>query len=386
MVDLDALLSNKNIIMVYPWSCDEVSAAKIGATRIIYEQIESLKSTGHTVNLLSLEEVGSLMSFFLKLERRIRQKGSLRKPGSSENRRWQLNLLAGIVGETLSRVDLWFTMKLEKKLKNFEYPASIIYNGVGGFVAFNKVAKKFGATVAIYSHDPEWKFFENNTVSNKFTAIGIAMWKKIELSALRKADHISCSTKSDLNILKEAIGDANKIDVWYVLNQTYCNKPPMDIIDQALKQKLYNKFVAGFIGANFGPNIISVRNTIDIAKKMLDSKIVFLIIGNVSEAFDKENVPTNIIFTGHVHGLDSYLYLCDAFLNLKTTSHTGLEAKMWDYLKFNKPVIATQIGASGFENNRNVIVVEDIADAHPLLLGMAEAKAKKLQEQSYPPA
>jgi hypothetical protein len=104
-VDLDALLSNKNIIMVYQWSQHKVSAAKIGATRIIYEQIESLKSTGHTVNLLSLEEVGSLMSFFLKLERRIRQKGSLRKPGSSENRRWQLNLLAGIVNMAIELME-----------------------------------------------------------------------------------------------------------------------------------------------------------------------------------------------------------------------------------------------------------------------------------------
>jgi hypothetical protein len=348
---------------------------KIGQTRLIYEQIESLKSTGHTVNLLSLEEIGSLMSFLLKLQGRIRRKRSMQKAGSSENRRWQLNLLAVIITELLSRVDLWFIMKLENKLKNFEYPASIIYHGPCGFIAFNKAAKKFGATVAIYEHDAEWKFFENNVVSNKFTAIGVAMWKKIELNALRQADHVSCSIKNDFNILKELI-DPNKIDIWVPVNQKYCNKPPLDI-NEALKQKLRANFVVGFIGTNFGPNIVSVRSIIDIAKKLLDSKIVFLIIGNVSEPFYNDNIPTNVIFTGYVDDLDSYLYLCDAFLNLKTTSHTGLEAKMFDYLKFDKPIIATQMGSSGFENNRNVIVVEDVADTPRLLLEMVETNRRK---------
>ena len=144
-----------------------------------------------------------------------------------------------------------------------------------------------------------------------------------------------------------------------------------------MKQKLRANFVVGFIGTNFGPNIVSVRSIIDIAKKMLDSKIVFLIIGNVSEPFYNDNIPTNVIFTGYVDDLDSYLYLCDAFLNLKTTSHTGLEAKMFDYLKFDKPIIATQMGSSGFENNRNVIVVEDVAGTPRLLLEMVETNRRK---------
>jgi hypothetical protein len=112
---------------------------------------------------------------------------------------------------------------------------------------------------------------------------------------------------------------------------------------------------------------------------MLDSKIVFLIIGNVSEAFDNDNnIPTNIVFTGYVDDLDSYLCLCDAFLNLKTTTHTGAEIKMFDYLKFDKPIITTQMGSSGFENNRNLIIVEDVADTLRLLLEMVETKGRKL--------
>ena len=181
-------------------------------------------------------------------------------------------------------------------------------------------------------------------------------------------------------MLKEII-DQNKIDVWIPINQKYQDNYSINI-DQALKQELSNNFVIGFLGTNFGPNIVSVRNIIDVAKKMLDSRIVFLIIGNVSEAFnndnDNNNIPTNIVFTGYVDDLDSYLYICDAFLNLKTTVHTGIEIKMFDYLKFNKPIITTKIGSSGFENNRNLIVVEDVADTPRLLLEIIETKERTI--------
>jgi Glycosyl transferases group 1/Glycosyltransferase Family 4 len=375
-VAIHALLYNKNIIVVYPYSHNEISMPKIGATRLIYEQIESLKNTGHTVNLLSLEEIGSLLSFLIKFEGRIRQKGFKQKAtSSSEKQRWQLNLLAVIIIEVLSRLDVWFARKLQNKLKNFKYPASIIYHYPRGFVVFSKAAKNFGATVAIYEHNIEWKFFESNVIANKFAAIASAIWKEIELNALRQADHVICASKNDFNILKEVI-DHDKMDVWVPANHKYLDKPSIDI-DQALKQKLGNNFVIGFVGTNFSPNIVSVRNIIDIAKKMLDSKIVFLIIGNVSQAFDNNNIPTNIIFTGYVDDLDSYLYLCDAFLNLKTTTHTGIEIKMFDYLKFDKPIIATPIGSSGFENSRNVIVVEDVTDTRRLLLWMLESKGRK---------
>jgi hypothetical protein len=214
-------------------------------------------------------------------------------------------------------------------------------------------------------------------VSSKFTAVFTAMLKKIELNALRQADHVICASRNDFDILR-LVMDHNKMDVWIPINRKNPSKFSINI-DQVLKQKLRDNFVIGFVGTNFGPNIVSVRNIIDIANNMLDSKIVFLIIGNVSEAFRDHMIPTNILFTGYVNDLDSYLYVCDAFLNLKTTTHTGIEIKMFDYIKFDKPIIATPIGSSGFENKENLIVVEDIQDALPLLLEMAETKSRRIK-------
>jgi Glycosyl transferases group 1 len=373
-----AFLHNKNIIVVYPYLHTEILLPKMGATRLIYEQIETLKNKGHTVNLLSLEEIGSLVSFFLKWQGRIRRKGSKRKTtSSSENERWQLNLLAIIITELLSRIDLLFTMKLKNKLRNFEYPVSVIYHYPVGFAAFGKAAKNSVAMTALYEHNVEWKFFESSVGSSKFAAIFTAMLKKIELNALRQADYVICASRNDFNVLKPVI-DYNKMDVWIPINRKYPTKSSIDI-DQVLKQKLRDNFVIGFVGTNFGPNIVSVENIIDIANNMVDNKIVFLIMGNVSEAFRNHNIPTNIVFTGYVDDLDSYLYVCDAFLNLKTTTHTGIEIKMFDYLKFDKPIIATPIGSSGFENNENLIVVEDIQYALPLLLQMVETKNRRLK-------
>ncbi len=371
---IDVLLSNKNIIVVHPFSHDEIMYPKIGATRLIYEQIGSLKDIGHKVNVLSLADIGSAMSFFIRLEGRIRRKGRMRKArSSSENRRWQLNLFALIIAEVLSRIDIWYILRLRKKLKSLDYPSSIIFNYPCGFVAFTKAARNFNVAVAIYEHNVEWKFYESNVINNKFTSIAIHILKKIELRALVEADHIICTSKNDFNTLRDQI-DHRKINVWVpVIRKNHDGYSKG--IDHGLKQRLDNNFVIGFVGTNFGPNISAVTTIFDLAKRMQDMKVVFLIMGNVSEAFDNDNnIPNNIFFTGYVENLDSYLYACDTFLNLKTTSHTGVEIKMFDYLKFAKPIITTQIGASGFENNSNVLVVQGIEDAVQLLLDMVRKK------------
>jgi hypothetical protein len=46
--------------------------------------------------------------------------------------------------------------------------------------------------------------------------------------------------------------------------------------------------------------------------------------------------------------------------------------------KMSKFPIVTQIGSSGFENSKNVIVVEDVEDTLRLLLEMVETKGRKL--------
>ncbi|MEM3442378.1 MAG: glycosyltransferase family 4 protein [Candidatus Bathyarchaeia archaeon] len=129
-------------------------------------------------------------------------------------------------------------------------------------------------------------------------------------------------------------------------------------IPAQLKCKLEGKFVVGFVGAHFEPNIVSVENIIKTAKKV-DEDVVFLVLGRVCDAFrNRHDIPENVILKGFVQDLDSYLSLCDAFINPKTICDTGVEVKMFDYLKFDKPIIATRIGARGFEKFKNVVICD----------------------------
>ena len=148
---------------------------------------------------------------------------------------------------------------------------------------------------------------------------------------------------------------AKKIAVW-VPFETAPDKRKLNISTN-LAQKLNGRFVVGFVGAHFEPNIVSVENIIQIAKDPNNKDIIFLILGKVSDAFvTRKGIPSNVIFKGFVNDLDSYLKICNAFLNPKTVCDTGVEIKMFDYLKFKKPIITTEIGARGFENFKYTII------------------------------
>ena len=112
----------------------------------------------------------------------------------------------------------------------------------------------------------------------------------------------------------------------------------------------------GFVGSNFEPNIIAVQDILNIAS-CVHKNIVFLIAGSVNLNFSEkmDAIADNVFFVGYVEELDSYLDLCNAFINPKTVSDTGVETKMFDYLKFDKTIITTEIGGRGFESLGNVI-------------------------------
>ncbi|MHA1665155.1 MAG: glycosyltransferase family 4 protein [Candidatus Njordarchaeales archaeon] len=342
------------IIVVYPLPHSEVLNPKFGGARLIFEQIKFFKDNGYKVRLMSLENIGSLISLLCRLRRKFSRHN--KKLNISENKRWWLNLFSVIAIDFLSGVDVLFRVKLKHQLNDMT-PSILIYHYPYGIRSFISILKNLPVKVVIYEHNIEWKLFEDNIGRNIIAKSFIWLVKNIELSNLEKADYIFCVTERDKEVLvKEGKIDPAKVKVWVPL----CQKK-VDInlnnISNSLKEKLNGKFIIGFVGTNFKPNITAVKNIIKIANKA-PKDVIFLIIGSVNEAFvNRKDIPSNVIFTGYVDDLDAYLGLCDAFINPKTTSDTGIEIKMFDYLKFNKSIISTEIGARGFENFKKVIIV-----------------------------
>jgi len=235
---------------------------------------------------------------------------------------------------------------------------------LGSILGASFVKKFVKGKLIVLDHNVSWLFTYYTLDNIPFISkILVMLMRKIELNAINSADEVWVLSAADAKILREEANNPNKIKVVSLcdLSKRY-KKQKQEIITRQLElpnmlSSLERKFVICFIGSMFLPNILTVRNIIKIASK-LNKDITFLIIGNVSEAFKDQEIPSNIIFTGFVKDIDSYLNICDIFINIKTIFATGAEIKMLDYLRFNKPIIATRLGASGFEKCKNIIIVD----------------------------
>jgi len=354
-----AFNSEQSVVIMHPFTNEEILNPKFGGAQFVKYEADYLEEIGCRVKVISLSYLYSITSLLNKISSIVRKAKRKEIVLKNEKRRWFLNLLNFLFIDILSRFDIIFRINAKVTLETIQ-PSLIIYNYCFGFSTINYISKQLGISAIIYEHNVEWYFYKEKLGNNIISNFLINILKKIELNNLRKANHIFCVNKKDHEILvKEGKISPSKIEVWLPLIKREI-KTNLDRIPEILKNRLKGKSVVGFIGTNFEPNIVAVENIIKIASK-LSNNVVFLIIGSVNKAFKNKNVPSNIIFTGYVKDLDSYLSLCDIFINPKTTSDTGIEIKMLDYLKFDKPIISTEIGARGFEKIDTVKIVPSIS-------------------------
>jgi glycosyltransferase involved in cell wall biosynthesis len=197
------------------------------------------------------------------------------------------------------------------------------------------------------------------------------------MSNLRKADLILCASPSDQKVLSEEGLNSSRLRVW--MPELIIGHNTKKTINKYLMDLKKNYFLVCFVGSNFEPNIIAVENIVKIARE-LSSSVLFLVIGDVDSAFKyRTDIPKNVIFTGFVENLDDYLAFCDAFINPKTTSDTGVETKMFDYIKFGKPIVSTPMGAKGFEKHKQVIIVRNLREIIHILKRLAGNKYQEVQ-------
>jgi hypothetical protein len=84
-------------------------------------------------------------------------------------------------------------------------------------------------------------------------------------------------------------------------------------------------------------------------------------------AFNGRTLPPNIRLSGWVDDIDLYLGKCDVFLNPKELIQSGSEVKVYEYLKFYRPIITTSSGAIGYPLSiKNSIIDDNVTnwDAH----------------------
>ena len=327
------------VLIIHPYDQGEIEFPSFGGTRLISDQKKVLKKLGYRTELLSIQEIRGFVPLFLKL--RGSHRTIAREELHARKNRWLFNLLYILFIHFLNRCDFIFSRSLRKCL-NREPAGAILCNYPILAEGISKIAHQFNVPVLLYEHNIEWEFFNDALIKNQFTGLLIQLLKNIELKAAKKAKHVVCVAADDKKMLVGEGIPSDKVDVWVPF---LLSKPST----KSFHEKK-DKFMIGFIGSNFEPNIESVETILKIARKMqkTESNVHFLIIGSIKKAFEDQNIPENVTFTGFVKDIDSCLELCDAFINPKFTSEAGIEIKMLDYLRAGKPIITTKLGIRGF--------------------------------------
>jgi glycosyltransferase involved in cell wall biosynthesis len=359
---IESITSCKEITIIHPYSQSEIKIPTFGGTRLIAEQIGYLEELGSKVRVISLGEIGSLTSFLYRLQANLRSRAmaKARNPhekydSHSEKSRWWLNLVQVLINDYSAKLDILYRHYIENIIASIDNGSILIYHYPYGARYFASAARKKDMQFILYQHNIEWQFFDERLSDGWIRRMLIPKARKIELDSLGSADIVAFASDKDRSALATENG-CEKMISWIPIRKRP-EKVTITEVPASMRDKIKGKLVVGFVGTNFGPNIAAAENLMELARETSGS-LVFLVMGSVSRAFDDRNdIPQNMHFTGHVQDLDAYLSLCDLFINPKTTSDTGVETKMFDYLRFDKPIISTAIGARGFEGIAHVSIM-----------------------------
>lgn len=365
-------LSKQHISIITRESEREISFPTFGGSRLIHELKKEMEQEGHKISIISLHNLDSLSSKILKINKEKRRKIKKILP-KNEKIKWLISLVMALLGEIISRVDSKFLKQLEDEIKQTKCSA-IIYNGTIGGLTIYKIAKKLNLFFILCEHNIDFYFFADK-LGIFFTPL-IFLFKAIEINLCKRSDLIICFNENDRRKLINIVGcDPNRVIIWKfeIKPKKYNKEKAINEIPSDIKTIIKNKPVVTFLGANYTPNILAVNYILKIAKEIQD--VIFLIVGSVGEKFNRrKDIPKNVIFTGFVKNIKLYLAVSDIFLNLKMTSDTGIEAKMFDYLEFDKPIISTRIGAAGFEHCKNVIVADSLDEIKEKILELTKVR------------
>lgn len=322
----------KKILVHHPFSDNDLHQPELGSSRLIAEEIKTLQKNGIFGGTVTrITKTHSLL-------RSINTWLTTHKQLAKQMMRMQK---ARATAYLISVMAVELAKKIYMKPIRMSPETVVILNSPFSISLFDSEPVRI-----ILEHNVEWKFHEEEAGRNFITGMMLTKLRAMELECLKKADYVFCLNVNDrATIINEGI-NREKIKMWVPQSN--------DKSRVKIRTEYSGKFVVGYLGSNFKPNIVAVRIILKLAKEVPDA--IFLIVGKVNEAFEGQKIPKNVIMKGHAPDLDSSLSCCDIFINPKITSDTGAEMKMLDYLRHSKKIIATEIGARGFESEKNIII------------------------------
>ena len=189
------------------------------------------------------------------------------------------------------------------------------------------------------AHNVEYELRKNNKFRDRAY--------EIEKSLVERSNLILSFAENDTKLFKELYKNENVITVKHVLN-----------LPDYKWNGLNNKDII-FIGSIYDENIKALNNISKFAEVLKDFK--FHIIGNLKDYPGKPK-KKNIIYHGLLNEKEKDYVMNNSFLAINPVEGgSGRNLKMVDYIFHGIPILTTEIGARGFdEETKSLFYIEKI--------------------------
>lgn len=216
-------------------------------------------------------------------------------------------------------------------------------------------------TIVLDAHNIESRLYPRLTGQSEIAAAAADALRKVEQRVMRRADLVLACSEGDRAIAIAEFGvDPARVSV--TPNGVDCEtvRPVSEDERKAAKSALglYGQ-TAIFVGSRWGPNLEAAKAIVRLAP--LAPAVTWMIVGTVGAELGGP-LPANVVATGPVDRIEDWYAAADVALN-PMTSGSGSNIKMFEYLAAGLPIVTTDFGARGVEDESGLAMVLAEIDA-----------------------
>ncbi len=268
---------------------------------------------------------------------------------------------------------------------------------VDHYEVFQYIPQDFKGKVVLHTHNAEFMLWQrmseltNNPIKSLILKVEAARVKKYENIIFKKSDLVY-STPSDIELYqRNGMNTQNHAVTYHLGNDTLLDLPDLEFLE--------TEKALTFIGTlSWEPNIDGICWFINNCWPGIQQKhpdcILYVLGKNPDERIKKAAAKqTQIIFTGFVENLDTYLQKTRAYI-APLRFGSGMKVKVLEGLYRGTPCVTTSVGAEGLKiRNGEEILISDEAKGFAencvtlledeLLWNKLSSNARKIAKNEY---
>jgi glycosyltransferase involved in cell wall biosynthesis len=175
---------------------------------------------------------------------------------------------------------------------------------------------------------------------------------EVESACWRESAVVFACSSDDLDTMEQLYGESDAKRC-VVPNGTAMDALPL--LEEAEHAELKSRLdIAGrpvvlFVGSWHPPNLEAARHVMDFAREMPD--VLFILAGSSGNAFDRRNLPRNVLATGELTAAELKTAFATADLAVNPMiAGSGTNLKILDYMASGLPVVSTPFGVRGLSD------------------------------------